>query len=100
MYNAPAAAASLNPLRWVKEHNMTWPLLRLFVTALILTNCVGLRAQQANLQDEARLRQAVENFIAAADKGDAKSVAAMYDNGFTNVRVADEGGLVKLSREQ
>jgi ketosteroid isomerase-like protein len=49
---------------------------------------------------EAGLRQAVERFIAAADKGDTAAVAGMYDPAFTNVRVADDGGVVRLTREQ
>jgi ketosteroid isomerase-like protein len=49
---------------------------------------------------ESALRQAVERFIASADKADAEAVAAAYDPAFTCVRVADEGGTVRLSRDQ
>jgi ketosteroid isomerase-like protein len=49
---------------------------------------------------ESGLRQTVDRFIAAADKGDTKTITAMYDPEFANVRVADDGGVVKLTREQ
>jgi len=46
------------------------------------------------------LRDAVEHFIEAADKGDVKTVAGTYAPEFICVRVADEGGFVQLTREQ
>jgi ketosteroid isomerase-like protein len=46
------------------------------------------------------LRDAVEHFIEAADRGDVKIVAATYAPEFMCVRVADEGGFVQLTREQ
>jgi len=49
---------------------------------------------------EADLRKAVERFIAAADRGNVADVSAMYHPDFVNIRVADEGGVVRLTREQ
>src|SRR5262245_29981964 len=74
-------------------------LLRLVAWFVVLGHGPAAVAQQA-AQDEPGLRQTVERFIAAADKGDTQAVAALYDPAFTNVRVADDGGLVRLSREQ
>jgi hypothetical protein len=48
----------------------------------------------------AGLQAAVERFIASADAGDATALVGAYDPGFTCARVADEGGLVTLTREQ
>ena len=45
-------------------------------------------------------RPAAERFVAAADKGDVAAIAAAYDPEFVCVRVADEGGFARLSREQ
>jgi len=75
---------------------------RLFITCLLavhgpVTNSL-LLAQPTHA--ESRLRQALDRFIAAADKGDSKTIVAMYDPAFTNVRVADDGGVVRLTREQ
>jgi ketosteroid isomerase-like protein len=52
------------------------------------------------MDQEAELRKAVDRFIAAADKGDGAAVAAIYADGFTCVRVADQGGFARLSRDQ
>jgi hypothetical protein len=49
---------------------------------------------------DGEMQNAVERFIAAVDGGDVASVTATYDPGFTCVRVADEGGFVRLTREQ
>src|SRR5882762_3703247 len=49
---------------------------------------------------EPGLRQTVERFMHAVDVGDTKTVASMYDPTFTNVRVADDGGVVRLTRDQ
>jgi ketosteroid isomerase-like protein len=46
------------------------------------------------------LRGVVERFVEAVDKGDIATVAATYSPDFQNVRVADEGGFTRLSREQ
>ncbi len=46
------------------------------------------------------LRRAAGHFIESADKADVAAIAAAYDPGFTCVRVADEGGFARLSREQ
>jgi len=46
------------------------------------------------------LREAAERFLAAADRGDVATLAATYTQDFMNVRVADEGGFVQLSRAQ
>jgi ketosteroid isomerase-like protein len=62
----------------------------------------GNRAPRGRPEPEAaaELRQAAERFVAAADKADAAAIAAAYDPEFTCVRVADEGGFARLSREQ
>ena len=46
------------------------------------------------------LRGATERFVACVDRGNAVSVAAMYDPEFLCVRVADSGGFARLNREQ
>ena len=60
----------------------------------------GLLEMKAQGNIEVSLRDAVEHFIEAADKGDIKTVAATYAPEFMCVRVADEGGFVQLTREQ
>ena len=60
----------------------------------------GLLKMKAQGNIDSSLRDAVEHFIEAADKGDIKTVAATYAQEFMCVRVADEGGFVQLSREQ
>ena len=49
---------------------------------------------------DSALRNVVEHFIEAADRGDVATVAAIYAPDFMCVRVADEGGFVQLTREQ
>lgn len=49
---------------------------------------------------DSSLRVAVEHFIEAADRGDVATVAATYAPEFVSVRVADEGGFVRMTREQ
>jgi len=113
MYNAQAAAASrqcfLSDYAWKTEtggaderaeSQMNQQVVCFVASVVMIARCASLFGQQADNQREERLRQAVERFIAAADKGDVQTVAAMYDPKFTNVRVADDGGMVKLSREQ
>lgn len=51
-------------------------------------------------QSDAALRDALARFLGAADVGDFATAEAIYDAGFTCVRVADAGGFVRLSREQ
>src|SRR5262245_49950435 len=46
------------------------------------------------------LRRVVERFVEAVDKGDIVTVAATYSPDFQNVRIADDGGFTRLSREQ
>jgi ketosteroid isomerase-like protein len=46
------------------------------------------------------LRKTADRFVEAADKGDAVTIAAIYDDAFTCVRVADDGGFATLSRDQ
>ncbi len=60
----------------------------------------GLLKMKAQGNIDSSLRDAVEHFIEAADKGDIKTVAATYAPEFMCVRVADEGGFVQLTREQ
>jgi ketosteroid isomerase-like protein len=50
--------------------------------------------------DAAVLRLAAERFVAAADQADVAAITATYDPEFTCIRVADEGGFARLSREQ
>ena len=74
--------------------------------ALSIVGIVGLSPRQekgrpaAAPGPEADLRRAAERFVASADKADAAAIAAAYDPQFVCVRVADEGGFAKLSREQ
>lgn len=78
------------------------------LVALSIAGVVGLSPRQeahrdrpkAVPGDEAALRQAVGRFIESADKGDVAAITAAYDPEFTCVRVADEGGFARLSREQ
>jgi hypothetical protein len=46
------------------------------------------------------LRQVVEEFVKAVDNRDIAVVAAAYSPEFLNVRVADDGGFVRLSGRQ
>jgi len=49
---------------------------------------------------DSELRQAVGHFLASADRADVASLGAIYDNDFLSVRIADDGGLGHLNREQ
>lgn len=49
---------------------------------------------------DSELRNMVGRFLASADSADTASLAEIYDQSFTCIRVADEGGFVRLSREQ
>jgi hypothetical protein len=60
----------------------------------------GGNAMKEGTDREAELRKVVERFIASADKVDATALKSIYDPGFVCVRVADEGGMTKLSRDQ
>jgi ketosteroid isomerase-like protein len=51
-------------------------------------------------KDHAGLRNAVEQFIEAADRSDSATVASMYAPDFVNVRITDEGDVVRLDRAQ
>src|SRR5262245_21245580 len=68
--------------------------------AIVLALLAGPSLLSQDRDAESRLRQTLDHFIAAADKGDTKTIVAMYDREFTNVRVADDGGVVRLTREQ
>jgi regulation of enolase protein 1 (concanavalin A-like superfamily) len=46
------------------------------------------------------LCHAVEQFIEAAGRSDSATVAAMYAPDFVNVRITDEGEVVRLERKQ
>jgi hypothetical protein len=46
------------------------------------------------------LRSSMGRFLASADAADTTSLAQIYDQSFNCVRVADDGGSVRLSREQ
>src|SRR5258706_3741889 len=60
----------------------------------------GLLKMNAQGNIDSSLRDAVEHFIEAADKGDIKTVAGTYAPEFMCVRVSDEGGVVQLTRQQ
>ena len=49
---------------------------------------------------KADLQRTVERFIAASDGSDLSAISSMYDPDFANVRVADQGGVTYLTREQ
>ena len=59
-------------------------------------------AQSAPTQHtvDPELRLVVEEFVKAVDHGDTAAVAATYSPDFLNVRVADDGGFVRLSGPQ
>jgi ketosteroid isomerase-like protein len=87
----------------VKHSHITLCVLAFFGTMTVLgrASFVQQPGTAGNKTDaETSLRKAVERFIASADKADVDAVAAAYDPAFTCVRVADEGGVVRLSREQ
>jgi hypothetical protein len=50
--------------------------------------------------DTTSLRQSVNAFMEASDKANIAVISAMYDPTFENVRVADQGGVISLSRAQ
>jgi ketosteroid isomerase-like protein len=51
-------------------------------------------------KNDAGLRHAVDQFIEAADRSDTATVASMYAHDFVNVRITDEGDVVRLERGQ
>jgi hypothetical protein len=80
------------------------------LVALSIVGVVGLSPRQGPSREEPKaradgeavttLRRAAGHFIESADKADVAAIAAVYDPEFTCVRVADEGGFARLSREQ
>jgi ketosteroid isomerase-like protein len=86
---------------------MKWQRLRIgMLSVFVALGAIGIAGssprQGGAAKDDtaAELRRAAERFIAAADRADAAAIAAAYDPEFTCVRVADEGGFARLSREQ
>ncbi len=49
---------------------------------------------------DVELRQVIERFVDAADRGDAAALAATYSPDFLNVRIADDGGEAWLTGAQ
>jgi hypothetical protein len=49
---------------------------------------------------DSELRRVIEEFVKAVDNRDITVVAASYSREFLNVRVADDGGFVRLSGPQ
>ena len=45
-------------------------------------------------------RNAIGRFLASADLADTGALVEIYDQHFSCVRIADDGGFVRLSREQ
>jgi ketosteroid isomerase-like protein len=68
----------------------------------LFTATVVARAQTAPTQHtvDPELQQVVEEFVKAVDTADIAAVAAAYRPEFLNVRVADDGGFVRLSGPQ
>lgn len=75
---------------------------------LSVTGVVGLSSGQEPApaaapkagDDASALRQATTRFVEAADRADRAAIAATYAPEFACVRVADEGGFARLTREQ
>ena len=72
----------------------------IFAMAGVVALPPGPAGAKADGDAAASLRRAANLFIEAADKADAAAIAATYEPDFTCVRVADEGGFARLSREQ
>jgi len=57
-------------------------------------------AIDAKIIPNPELRQAMGRFLASADRADIASLEIIYDNDFSCVRIADDGGQAHLNREQ
>src|SRR5262249_3114484 len=62
----------------------------------------GDRGSTINLDviSNAQLRETMTSYLAAADQADTSSLAAIYDDNFKCVRVADDGGFTTLTSTQ
>lgn len=46
------------------------------------------------------LKKVVENFISASDQGDLGAIINFYASGFLNVRVTDQGEVIRIDKDQ
>lgn len=67
---------------------------------LMVTMVVGAQTLPTDHTVDPELRRVVEDFMKAVDTGDSATVAATYAPDFMNVRVADDGGFVRLRAAQ
>ena len=77
--------------------------MRFLVTVVVCGGIImaqGPQSPAAKSTVDPVLRRVVERFVEAVDKGDIATVAATYHPDFQNVRIADDGGFTRLSREQ
>jgi SnoaL-like domain len=63
------------------------------------THAASTGSSQISISDT-DLRQTLDRFLGAADAVDLDSISAIYAPDFLCVRVADEGGFARLTREQ
>ena len=49
---------------------------------------------------DTKFNETIEYFLNCADKGKVELIVEIYDTKFECVRIADEGGFVKMNREQ
>ena len=88
------------------EANLIFELLEVIHAVVVLDENVvlggTLLAQPAPTEHtvDPQLRRVVEEFIKAVENRDVAAVAATYSPEFLNVRVADDGGFVRLSGAQ
>src|SRR5262245_13148796 len=75
-------------------------LVPMMIAAFALTAESVPAASDAAEKSAAVLRHAVDQFIEAADRSDAATVAKMYAPDFVNIRVTDAGEVVRLDRTQ
>jgi len=60
----------------------------------------GVGATNMDAIADPELRDTTARFLASADSADTATLAETYDRNFFCVRIADDGGFVRLSREQ
>ena len=79
---------------------MAAPFLGLSVIFVAVFWAQGAQPTPSQRTVDPELQRVVEQFAKAVDNGDLAAVAAAYSPEFLNVRIADDGGFVRLSRAQ
>jgi len=70
------------------------------IWGVLMLATIGAQPTQWHHTVDPEIQRVVEQFAKAVDSRDVAAVAASYSPEFLNVRVADDGGFVRLNRAQ